>query len=406
MRTSRRNRDRALLAYLGAAHLAGGAAAYEAEAAVRAAGRALGHHDVQVHAQAGGIVLSLGGGQPATYESVESQLRLDQSAQVGALQAALVAGSLSPDEVLHRLNTSRTKPHRFPESAMYVGGLSVSLGLAAILQPEWMTVAFVVLAGPLVVALMRLAHRQLIPAPLLPVIVGFIVALGAFALFDQGLVESPLRTMLPPVAVLLPGAMIVTGLAELVGGAAVAGSSRLAQGAVQLTLFTVGVVGAAVAAGASGEALQNVRVDDLGWWSPMVGLLLVTLGIGLMEAIPRAIAPWVFLVLAATMLTQLGVQASLHHAWAGAFAGATVASAMAWTIAATRPALPRMVLFLPSFWLLVPGSLGLVTATQLGLDPTLSGPTALLAITIVVAIALGLVVGTSLGRPLGRLLAR
>lgn len=406
VRTSQRNRDRALLAYLGAAHLAGGAAAHEAEDAVREAGRALGHTDVQVHAQLGGIMLSLGEGRPATYESVEAQFRLDQSAQVGVLQAALLAGSLSPDEALRRLSASRAKPRRFPAAGMYVGGLCVALGLAAILQPEWMTVAFVVLAGPFVIALMRLTRRQLIPAPLLPVIVGFTVALGAFLLFDHGLVGSPLRTLLPPVAVLLPGAMIVTGLAELVNGAAVAGMARLAYGAVQLILFTVGVVGAALVTGAPGEALQNVRVDDLGWWSPLVGLVLVTIGIGLLEAIPRHIGPWVFVVLAATMFTQLGAQSMFDHAWAGAFAGATVASALAWAIASTRPALPRMVLFLPSFWLLVPGSLGLVTTTQLGLEPTLSGPTGVLAVTVVVAIALGLVVGTSLGRPIGRLLAR
>ena len=77
-------------------------------------------------------------------------------------------------------------------------------------------------------------------------------------------------------------------------------------------------------------------------------------------------------------MTQWSVQNWVDApAWGGALAGAFVASFSAWVIALARPTLSRMVLFLPSFWLLVPGSLGLVTVTQLGIDPRESWPTAM-----------------------------
>lgn len=392
------DRKRQLLAYLAAALTAGGAAAHEVEEDVRAVARTLGESATQIHAQPGGVLVSLGHGTPATYESVEGPLRLDQSAVVSAVLAGLVEQTLSPQDALARLRALRAQPHRRPVTGMYVGGLCVAIGLALILQPSWGSVAFAALASPVVVALIRLTGRALLPAALLPCVASFAVSLGAFWAAQHGWVHSPLRTLLPPVAVLLPGALIVTGISELVNGAAVSGVARLGHGGIQLVMFSVGIVCAAALLAVGSEALRNTRVDDIGWWSPIVGLLAVTAGICLMESVPRTIAPWVLTVLALTGATQLVVQGVFGQVWPGAFAGAAVASVAAWSIAAVRRDLPRMVLFLPSFWLLVPGSVGLVTVAQLGLEPELSAPTATLAVSVILAISLGLVVGTTLSR--------
>ena len=51
-----------------------------------------------------------------------------------------------------------------------------------------------------------------------------------------------------------------------------------------------------------------------------------------------------------------------------------------------RPQLPRSVGFLPSFWLLVPGSFGLVSVAQLEVGPE-AALTAVLGVTLVVALA-------------------
>ncbi|GAA3665969.1 uncharacterized membrane protein YjjP (DUF1212 family) [Yimella lutea] len=389
---------RQLLVYLSAALIAGGAGSHEVERDIRVIATRLGHPGVQLHAQPVGVALSLGHGKPATYESVEGPLRLDQSAAVAAIQQGLLAGSMDPDEALLRLRGLRAQPHRHPVSGMYFGGLCVGVGLALILQPSWAAVAFGALMSPFVAMLMRGTGRGLLPAALLPCVAAFGVSLAAFWAYRHGYVASPLRTLLPPVAVLLPGATIVTGLSELVNGAVVSGTARLTSGATQLVMFAIGIVGAAALLDVDAGALQNARTDDLGWWSPALGLLLVTAGICLQESVPRTIAPWVLLVLAATMTAQLITQALTNTAWTGAFVGAIVASVTAWSVAVLRRGLPRMVLFLPSFWLLVPGSIGLVSVAQLGLEPELSGPTAALAAGVILAVALGLVIGTTLAR--------
>jgi uncharacterized membrane protein YjjB (DUF3815 family) len=66
---------------------------------------------------------------------------------------------------------------------------------------------------------------------------------------------------------------------------------------------------------------------------------------------------------------------------------------------------PSMVTFLPSFWLLVPGALGLTSVKRLLTDPT--GSEGLIAVLFTfTAIALGTLVGESLYHWLTGLLAR
>ena len=59
-------------------------------------------------------------------------------------------------------------------------------------------------------------------------------------------------------------------------------------------------------------------------------------------------------------------------------------------------------LLVPSFWLLVPGSLGLIGTTQLATDTGDGFATASGAIAVIVAIALGVLVGSAIGRALSR----
>ena len=53
--------------------------------------------------------------------------------------------------------------------------------------------------------------------------------------------------------------------------------------------------------------------------------------------------------------------------------------------------------FLPAFWLLVPGSLGLIGVTTLVAEPDRAIETGLDIVAVICAIALGLLVGSSAG---------
>src|SRR5699024_17881 len=86
--------------------------------------------------------------------------------------------------------------------------------------------------------------------------------------------------------------------------------------------------------------------------------------------------------------------------WVGAFLGAAAASLVSTVIEFLRPQLPRVIAFLPSFWLLVPGSLGLVSLTRIEVAPDAAIGAVGGVTVIVAAIALGVVVGASLAAPL------
>ncbi|WP_040156134.1 threonine/serine exporter family protein [Mobilicoccus massiliensis] len=397
---------RRLLAYLAAAAVAGGQPVHEVESDTRRVAARLGHRDVQVGATPSGIIVSLGQGTPATYESINGSLRLDQSADTAAVRAGLLDGSVRPDEALARLSHLRATPHRYPRGGLEGGMLCVATGIALILQPLWPSVLFAALAGQVTAAFIRFSGKWRSLATLTPFLAAFVIALAAFAAAQAGLIEGPLRSLLPPIAVLLPGALVVTGVSELAAGQMTAGTSRLAFGSAQLLLFALGVAGAAWLLRVPSTALTSEIVNEIGPWSPFVGVLLLTAGISLMESVPPRLVPWVALMLSLTLSFQVFGQSVVGSPWSGALLGATAASLGAALVELYRPQLPRLVMFLPSFWLLVPGSLGVVSVTQLGLEPSLAVDTTLQAASIVSAIALGLLIGTSVARMIGLLRQR
>ncbi|WP_179258094.1 threonine/serine exporter family protein [Enemella evansiae] len=164
----RRARDRRLLAYFGLALIAGGQPAHEAEEDVRQVAATLGHSDCQVAALPTSISVALTGGAPATVEVLRSSLTLDQLAAVHELRQRILDGSTDPDTALVELTSLRRIPRRYGRRGMPLGGLLVAAGIAAIMQPDVTTIVFAAVASQLVIALLLLARRHPLIAPLLP----------------------------------------------------------------------------------------------------------------------------------------------------------------------------------------------------------------------------------------------
>ena len=388
---------RTVLVHLGTAMVATGQPINEVEDEPAEVALALGHPEAQIAAGPTGVTLSLAGGAPSTYEGVSGALRLDQAAQVRGIRRDMLLGRVAAAPAVELLLALRGQPARYPVWLANLGWVATATGIALILQPGWRNVALSALASVVVVGLFRLAQRFRLLSTLLPVVAAFVVACLVFAAADLGLVEGPLRTLLPPLAVLLPGALIVTAMAELAAGDMIAGSSRLTFGLVQVLLFTLGVVSASRLFDLPPEALENVRVAKLGWWAAPVGLVLICLGIGLLESPPLRLLPWILLVL----VLAFGAQALGQHSSGpvlGSFLGAVAASTGSYLVESFVPDLPRLVVFLPSFWLLVPGSLGVLGATELALDPGGATATIIGVLAVVSALALGLLVGTAVAQ--------
>lgn len=394
------DRDRRLLAWLGAGLLAGGMPVHEVEEDVREVAWTLGHRRPQVACSANGVLVALEPGSPATFEAVEGGLRLDQLADVSALQLGVVRGRIPPDEALARLETLRAQPHRYRLTGTLAGPMLSGVGIGLILAPSLGTLLFTLAVAPLTPLVLMLGGRGSPLRTLMPFLASFVAGLLAFAAAGQGWLEAPLWAMVAPIAVILPGALLVTGLTELAAGAMVAGTSRLAYGLTQLLLFALGIGAAMAATGAPGELLDPARPTTDLWWVPLLGVVLVTLAITLSEAVPVRQTPWVLATVLLTYLAQTLTLGTVDARWAGAFVGGLTAALASTVVEWLRPELPRMVAFLPSFWLLVPGSLGLVSVTQLELGLGAAALAVVDVVVVVSAIALGVVVGSALARPL------
>jgi len=388
---------RRLLVHLGAAMVATGQPVSDIEDEVLEVGARLGFPDAQIAAGPTGVTVTLGSGEPSTYEGVQGSLRLDQAAEVRTIRYRLMEDTVSLDQAVDQLLALSSRPPRYPAWLANLGWVGIAAGIAFILQPGWPNVAFAVVGGAVVVALVRLSQRVRLVSALLPTLAAFLVACLVFAGAQAGLLDGPLRTLLPPLAVLLPGALIVTAMSELATGDMVAGTSRLVFGAVQLLLFTLGIVAAARLFDMRPEQLGNLRVDGIGWWSAPLGLLLITVGIGLLESPPLRLLPWIALVLVLAFVAQ-SLGQTLSGPVLGSFLGALAASLGASGVEGLRPRLPRLVVFLPSFWLLVPGSLGLVSTTQVAVGPAGSADGVTGVLGVGSAIALGLLVGSAVAQ--------
>jgi uncharacterized membrane protein YjjP (DUF1212 family) len=392
------SRRRCLL-LLGAAALAGGRPVDEVEAELRRMGVALGVPEVQCACTPTGLFVALGSDSSAGFHAVGPPLRFDQAGAVQRLVGRVLDGTLDPDGAVAELQAILAAPPLVPRWAAAAGLVPVAAGIGLILQPSGANILAAVLCSLIVAGLIELAARSTLATTLLPVVAAFTVGCAIFLAAQADWLDGPLRTLLAPLAVLLPGALIVTGMSELAAGAMVAGTSRLVFGTVQLLLFTFGLLAAVRVVGVSAEDLSNVRIHDLGWWAPWLGLLLLGVGVCLNLSAPRAMLPWMLALLALTFLAQTGGQQA-YGAPVGGFAGGLVAALGAAIVQRLPGGPPSLVVFLPSFWLLVPGSLGLIGTTQLAADTGDGFATATGAIGVIVAIALGVLVGSAVGRTL------
>jgi uncharacterized membrane protein YjjP (DUF1212 family) len=396
---------RALLAYLGAAMVATGQPVSDVEDDLARVGATLGYPGVQIAASPTGVILNLASGSAATFESVQGGLRLDQAAEVRGIRHRLSQLDLSVPQATEELLALRLRPPRYPQWLANLGWIAIATGIALILQPGGANVAFAAAGAVVVVALFRLGQRFAVIATLLPTLAAFLLACGVFAAANADWLDGPLRTLLPPLAVLLPGALIVTAMSELAAGDMVAGASRLTFGLVQLLLFSLGIVAASHVIALPAAELANLRVHTLGWWAAPLGLILISVGIGVLESPPVRLLPWITVVLSLAFAAQSYGQ-HVSGAVLGSFLGAVTASLGSSLVEAVRPNLPRLVVFLPAFWLLVPGSLGLLSTTALVTNPVGAGANALEVATVVCAIAAGLLVGEAVARSFGGALRR
>ena len=334
---------------------------------------------------------------------VVHELRLDQTASLFRLVERAERAEISPVEGLSLLSEIERTPSRYSAPARILGYAAIAVGIGLILEGSFSQLLTCILLGVLIGELKELCAGNRTAESLVPVMASLIVGTIVFSIVKADLVSGPLTLLIPPVVTFLPGAALTTALIELANGDIISGSSRLVAGAIKLLLIVFGYI---VASGLVGLPTAEAFAQDsrplFGWWAAWLGVLIYGIGNYYHHTAPRRSLPWLLLVSYVAFAGQQIGGLTLGGYMSG-FIGAVAMTPVAYWIQRRPGAPPALVTFLPGFWILVPGSLGLIGLSQLAADQGKAGLQTVGDMTMaLVAVALGVMVGIALIQPFGK----
>jgi len=205
--------------------------------------------------------------------------------------------------------------------------------------------------------------------------------------------EPGLRAMIAALVVFIPGVALTTSFLELTEGQMIAGSSRLVWSAMQLGLLAFGIVAGVEAVGVPASRVFSSTDTVLGWWAPWLGVLVFAIGVTVAWSAPPGAFASLLVVLYAAWTGQV-IGNALFGGYASGFVGAVVMTFVAYLLARLPSTMPVYAMFLPGFWLLVPGSLGLIGLTTFIAIPDSGASGDVFAVVgSIAAVALGVLCG-------------
>ena len=319
-------------------------------------------------------------------------------AQVDHLQHTVDAartGVLDPASTLERVRQMRDLPPPYSAVQRVLGYVLLSGGLSVLLGASWIGIALSAALGAGVGTLLLVGER--VPrryGALLTVAIAFGVALTIFLMLRGPFGPGIIPALIAPLVVLLPGALLTTAVIELSTGQMISGAGRLAAGGMQLVLLAAGIVAAGALVGVPGFDFAE-QPEALGVVAPWIAVAVFGVGIVVHQCAPRRALPWILLVLYVAYGAQvLGdiLLGGVLSALVGAFVVTPVTA-----LVARQPGGPAaLVSFMPAFWLLVPGALGLVGVASVLTGDVNGVNTLVTTVSTMVAIALGVLAGSAI----------
>jgi uncharacterized membrane protein YjjP (DUF1212 family) len=333
-------------------------------------------------------------------------LRLDQVDAVSRVVTAAESGGLTPAEARTRLALARAMPAPFSSATRTFGYALLSIGLALILRGSTVDVLLAAALGAAVGAIQLWGRRPgSVSRAVLPVLCAFLVGVSVFALGRLHDDVGVLAPLVAPLVIFLPGALLTTAVIELSTGQMLSGAGRLASGLLQLVMLALGIVAAANLVGVPARSIEPSAAEPLSDLVPWVGVALFGTGVLVFYCARASSFGWILLVLYVAYSAQI-IGGLVLGPVLSAFCGALVMSPVASYIALRPSGPPMQVSFLPAFWLLVPGALGLVGVTQLLGANRVDSLTSLVSTgTTMIGISFGVLIGLALGSTLVRQLS-
>jgi uncharacterized membrane protein YjjP (DUF1212 family) len=330
---------------------------------------------------------------------VDDDLRLDQISALYDLVDQARLGRLSAHDGLASLARMWSMPPRFGTAVRILGQVTLSIGLGLLITPRPTALMYCAGLGLIVGLLIELGRRWDTLRVLLPVIASLVVSVIVFLATSAGQVVAPLLLLIPPLITFLPGGMLTTAMLELADHHPIAGASRLVAGATQVLLLVFGIIAAQVLVGLPPELAFVKRTDNLlGWWAVWLGPLVFAMGVYFHFVGPSRSLVWLCLIVYVASVGEF-VGTTMLGSYLGGFVGAVCMTIAAFWMDRLPAAPPFQVLFLPAFWLLVPGVLAVVGLADLVGNEDSVALLDLGRVTFtILSIALGVLVGVSVAR--------
>lgn len=342
------------------------------------------------------LMLTIGRGEPAAIAlttTLDGSPRLDQIADMEVLLKLAERGAIDPSDGLQQLTEIRERIPRFGRIRSVVGYAIFATGICLVLHSAASEVAAAALFGAVIGVLRWLARGQQTITVMMPVIAAFTVSALCSLAIEHEVSNLGMRPMVAALVVFLPGAALTTAVLELAAGQMISGASRLVAGGVQLALLAFGILAGIEAVGVPRTSVFFATDALLGEWSPWVGVLVFAVGVVIADGAPRRALPSLLVVLYAAWGSQV-VANEMLGVYVAALIGATVMTITAYAMERFPSSMPGQAAFLPGFWLLVPGALGLIGLARFAGG---GGAQELFATTgSIFAVALGVLCGTQL----------
>jgi uncharacterized membrane protein YjjP (DUF1212 family) len=389
-----------LLLGLGVALTMTGDAVSEIQGHLRATAAAYGYDRARIAVLPTMLIVSLSAQEHVGFATIDSarQLRLDQASEVIRLAHAAEATEIAPDEALAALQRILAMRPRFGTAAFVASHGVLTVGLGLVIHPAAVDLWVYAALGVLVGLMKAWTERHGGGGFLLPIVAAAVVSAVAF-LAHGGNEAASLRLTIPPLVTFLPGALLTMANVDLAMGETVTGASRFVAGLLQLSLLGIGiVVGADLVGDPHAGPVAGDAASTLGVWAPWVGVAIFGAGIYVHNSAPPRSLPWLLVVLFAAWVGQLAGKEIVGATLSG-FVGATLVVPVAHAVARARSAPPAHVMFLPAFWLLVPGTIGLIGITEIfGDNAGVGSQNFAAALASIPSVALGILVGTMIVR--------
>jgi uncharacterized membrane protein YjjP (DUF1212 family) len=357
------------LVELGSALLTSGSGVTEAADTLRQVAIAQGAPNTRLMVFPNGLLVAV----PDLPEGAESRIaistmalgtmRFDQISALYELTEKAKAAEVNPHEGIGLLADLQRMPPRFRARVRILGHGLAAAGVCLLLQSTWVDVLIASLLGMLTGLWVIISNRMPSGRVLAPIVAAFFVGLIVFTLAKHDIGDTPLYELVPPLVTFIPGSVLTVAVGELTSGDIVAGSSRLVYGAVLFIQLALGIVAADLIVGLPASVALHINSGHVATIAPWVGAVLLGCGFFLLYCGPRGALIWLLLVLLVAYSGQV-IGGVLIGGVLSGLVGAFLMTPTAYIVQTFPGAPPAAVMFLPSFWLLIPGSVGLIGLTQ------------------------------------------